>query len=35
VDGLLGLPRQLQKRRTIQPRRQLEDDELASLLITR
>ena len=35
VDGLLGLPRQLQKRRTIQPRRQIEDDELASLLITR
>ncbi|HRA67322.1 MAG TPA: glycosyltransferase family 2 protein, partial [Caldilinea sp.] len=35
VDGLLGLPRQLQKRRAIQPRRQLEDDELASLLTTR
>lgn len=35
VDGLLGLPRQLQKRRAIQPRRQIEDDELASLLTTR
>jgi GT2 family glycosyltransferase len=33
LAGLLGLPQQLQKRRTIQPRRQIEDDELARLLI--
>ncbi len=30
--GLRGLPRQLAKRRVIQPRRQLEDSELAKLL---
>ena len=33
LAGLLGLPQQLQKRRAIQPRRQIEDEELAKLLI--
>ena len=33
LAGLLGLPQQLQKRRVIQPRRQIEDGELAKLLI--
>jgi GT2 family glycosyltransferase len=32
LAGLLGLPRQLQKRRVIQPRRQIEDQELARLM---
>jgi GT2 family glycosyltransferase len=30
--GLLGLPQQLAKRRLIQPRRQIEDEELSKLL---
>ena len=33
LAGLLGLPQQLQKRRAIQPRRQIEDTELAKLLV--
>lgn len=33
LAGLLGLPRQLAKRRVIQPRRQREDQELARLLV--
>lgn len=31
--GILGLPRQLQKRRQIQPRRQVEDGDLAARLV--
>jgi GT2 family glycosyltransferase len=33
LAGLLELPQQLQKRRAIQPRRQVEDEELAKLLV--
>ncbi|MFO7632957.1 MAG: glycosyltransferase family 2 protein [Caldilinea sp.] len=33
IAGLLGLPRQLQKRRAIQPRRQIDDEELARMLV--
>lgn len=33
LAGVLGLPRQLAKRRVIQPRRQCEDQELAQLLV--
>jgi GT2 family glycosyltransferase len=33
LAGLLGLPQQLQKRRAIQPRRQVEDEEMAKLLV--
>ena len=33
VTGLLGLPAQLAKRRAIQPRRQVEDDDLARALV--
>ena len=35
LAGVLGLPRQLQKRRVIQPRRQIEDEELARMLVTK
>ncbi|MCX6041251.1 MAG: glycosyltransferase family 2 protein, partial [Caldilinea sp.] len=34
LAGLLGLPAQLHKRRTLQPRRRLDDDALAALLVT-
>ena len=33
VAGLLGLPEQLPKRRAIQPRRQVEDADLARVLV--
>lgn len=33
LAGLFGLPQQLQKRRIIQPRRQIEDAELAEMLV--
>ena len=33
LAGLLGLPGQLHKRRTLQPRRRLDDDALAALLV--
>lgn len=35
LAGLIGLPQQLQKRRTIQPRRQIEDEDLAQMLVTK
>lgn len=35
LAGLLGLPRQFQKRRSIQPRRQIEDKELARMFVTK
>ena len=35
LAGLLGLARQLQKRRTIQPRRQIEDAELARMFVAK
>ena len=34
LAGVLGLPRQLRKRRAIQPRRQIEDRDLEQLLVT-
>ncbi|MBW7881614.1 MAG: glycosyltransferase family 2 protein [Caldilineaceae bacterium] len=33
LAGILGLPRQLLKRRAIQPRRQIEDEELEAVLV--
>lgn len=35
LAGLLGLPQQLQKRHAIQPRRQIEDEELARMLVAK
>lgn len=35
LAGLFGLPQQLQKRRAIQPRRQIEDDDLARMLVAK
>lgn len=35
LAGLIGLPQQLQKRRAIQPRRQIEDEDLARMLVTK
>lgn len=35
LAGLLGLPQQLQKRRAIQPRRQIEDEDLARMLVAK
>lgn len=35
LAGLAGLPQQLQKRRAIQPRRQIEDEDLARMLVTK
>jgi GT2 family glycosyltransferase len=35
LAGLIGLPRQIQKRRSIQPRRQIEDKDLARMFVTK